>query len=117
MHKSINGWSFPRGAPIAEILPGIRDAGFAAFEPTLELEGELATNTDESSCRRTGEQIRAAGLQVASLACGLFWQAAYTSAEPALRERAKAWTLAGLDRARWLGTDVLLVVPGMVSHF
>jgi hexulose-6-phosphate isomerase len=103
--------------PIAEILPGIREAGFEGFEPTLELEGELATGTDECSCRRIGQQIRAAGLNVASLACGLFWQAAYTSPEPALREQARAWTLAGLDRARWLGTDVLLVVPGMVSHF
>ena len=117
MEKSINGWTFGRGASIIASARAARAAGFDAFEPTLELEGELSLESGEASCRQIGDQIRAAGLSVASLACGLFWQASYSSPEPPDRARAREWTLAGLDRARWLGTDALLVVPGLVSHF
>lgn len=117
MKKSINGWTFPADKPLAKIAAEVRAAGFVAFEPTMGTEGELSTTTDEQTVRKLGDQIRAAGLEVASLACGLFWQASYTSPDPKDREQAKAWTIAGLDRAKWLGTDALLVVPGMVSHF
>jgi hexulose-6-phosphate isomerase len=117
MNKSINGWTFPAGTALSEVIELVRSAGFEAFEPTLDQSGELSVTTDESTCRALGNQIRAAGLDIASLACGLFWQASYTSPDAADRARAMEWTIAGLDRARWLGTDVLLVVPGLVSHF
>lgn len=117
MKKSINGWTFAPGTALADVVKSVSAAGFEAFEPTLELEGELTVKSDERACRRMGEVIRDAGLEVASLACGLFWQASYTSPDAADRQRAKAWTIAGLDRAKWLGTDALLVVPGLVSHF
>jgi L-ribulose-5-phosphate 3-epimerase len=117
MQKSINGWSFPPGTRLADIARIAREAGLEAIEPTLELEGDLAITTDEATTRKFGDQIRAAGVQVASLACGLFWQAAYTSPDAADRQKAKAWTVSGLERARWLGTDALLVVPGMIVHF
>ncbi len=117
MKKSINGWTFPAGTSPADAAKAAGDAGFEAFEPTLEAKGELAVSTGETACRKLGDRIRETGLEVASLACGLFWQASYTSPDPADRARAKEWTIAGLDRARWLGTDALLVVPGLVSHF
>lgn len=117
MKKSINGWTFAAGTSLAEAAKAARAAGFEAFEPTLGLEGELTTTTEEATCRKLGDQIRRAGLEVASLACGLFWQACYTSPLAGDRARAKEWTMAGLDRAQWLGTDALLVVPGMISNF
>jgi hexulose-6-phosphate isomerase len=103
--------------PLAEVARAARGAGFDGLEPTLEQEGELAITTSEPACRKVGDMIRDAGLEVASLACGLFWQASYTSPDPEDRARARDWTIAGLDRARWLGTDTLLVVPGVVGHF
>ena len=36
----------------------------------------------------------------------------YGDADPAVRQQAQELTRAGLDRAAWLGTDALLVVPG-----
>lgn len=117
MKKSINRWTFPADKSLAEIAGTARDAGFDGLEPTLEREGELALATGEAACRKLGDMIRETGLDVASLACGLFWQASYTSPDPADRARAREWTIAGLDRARWLGTDTLLVVPGVVGHF
>ena len=118
MKKSINGWAFDRKTTsLAEAARQAKAAGFQAIEPTLELDGDLSVTTDEAGTRKVADQIRATGLEIASLACGLFWQAAYSSNEAADREKAKAWTVAGLERAHWLGTDALLVVPAMVSHF
>lgn len=116
MISSINGWTFPADMPIAQAARAAREAGFAGFEPTLNATGELTPTTDEAACRRIGDEIRAAGLQVVSLASGLFWQTHYTHADPLVRQAAIDLTVACLDRARWLGADVLLVVPGVVRR-
>lgn len=117
MVKSINGWTFPAGTPWAEAARLARSAGFGAIEPTLDPEGALTPTTGEVACRQMGEAIREAGLEVASLACGMFWQTHYASPIKADRNKARALTLAGLDRAQWLGAPALLVVPGVVGHF
>jgi len=116
MIKGINGWTFDRNLPIAEAVTIAGQAGFGAFEPILEAEGELTPTTDEKTCRQIGDTIADAGLKVASLACGLFWQTTYTSPDPTIRSRAMELTVAALDRARWLGAPVLLVVPGVVAR-
>ena len=117
MKKSINGWTFPAGKPIAEIVKEVKAAGFQAFEPTIGADGELNTASSEAACRKIGDTIRNAGLEVASAACGLFWEKHYTSPDAGVRKAAKELTVACLERAAWLGTDALLVVPGVVSHF
>ncbi len=117
MKKSINGWNFAPGTSWAAAARAARAAGFQAIEPTLEAEGELSITTGESACRRIGEQIREAGLEVASTACGLIWTLTYTSKDPAVRAKAHDLTLACLDRARWMGAPAILVLPGVVSHF
>ncbi len=116
MLKGINGWTLPTDMPIAEAVRLVRKVGFAAFEPTLNADGELTPTTDEASCRRIGDTIREAGLQVASLATALFWKTNYTSPDESVRTAAHELTIACLDRARWLGSGALLVVPGIVRH-
>lgn len=117
MTKGINGWTFPAGTPWADAARAAREAGFDAIEPVLDTEGELTPTTGESKCRQVAKAIREAGVEVASLACGLFWETHYASADPAVRTRARELTIAGLDRAHWLGAPALLVVPGVVAHF
>ncbi len=117
MKKSVNGWTFAPEMPLAEVVKVVQQAGFQAFEPTIGEEGELTVTTDESAVRRLGERIRAAGLEVASLATGLYWKYSLTSPDKTQREQARQVTIACLDRAKWLGTDALLVVPGLVAHF
>ncbi|HOJ53456.1 MAG TPA: sugar phosphate isomerase/epimerase family protein [Phycisphaerae bacterium] len=113
----INGWTFPSGTPWAEAARAARAAGFEALEPVLDAEGELSLLTDESSCRRLGDQIREAGLEIAGLATGLWWQTPLTSPDRAARQKALELGVAALDRARWLGAPVLLVVPGVVGRW
>ena len=114
MKKGLNGWTLPRNMPLAEAASAVRTAGFDTFEPGLESEGELSVTTDEPSVRAIGEQIRATGLQISSLALGLTNLTPYTSPDPAVRQQAMDITLAGLDRANWIGAKVLLVVPGRI---
>lgn len=117
MHKGINGWTFPAGTPWASAARQAREAGFACLEPILAAEGELTPETGEAECRALGEAIRAAGVQITALASGLFWQTPLTSPDPATREAAHSLAVAALDRARWLGADVLLMVPGVVGKW
>jgi len=114
--KGINGWAFPKGTPWGDAARQAKQAGFEAIEPTLETDGELTPETGEAECGRIGDAIREAGLEIASLATGLFWDKHYTAADPVVREQARELTRAALLRARWLGAPVLLVVPGMVCH-
>jgi L-ribulose-5-phosphate 3-epimerase len=116
MIPSINGWTFSADMPIGQAARAAREAGFAGFEPTLNAAGELTPATDEATCRHIGDDIRAAGMQVVSLASGMFWQTHYTHPDPVVRQAAFDLTITCLDRARWLGADVLLVVPGVVRR-
>ena len=117
MKKGINFWTFPKGTPLVEAAKQARDAGFETIEPVLDEHGEITQQTDETTCRALAEAVRDQGLEISSLACGMFWSTPYTSKSADIREQAKSLTLHMLDRAAWLGTDVILVVPGIVSHF
>ncbi len=114
MDKGINGWTFPADVPVLEAARIARGAGFEVFEPVLNAQGELTPETSEADCRRIADEIRAAGLQVTSVATGLWFQRHYTSLDPAVRQAARELTIACLDRAQWLGAQVLLVIPGFV---
>ena len=56
-----------------------------------------------------------AGIELYSVATGLYWTYNYTSANPENREKAKAITRKQLEVASWLGCDTILVVPGAVQ--
>jgi len=55
------------------------------------------------------------GLELYSVACGLYWTYNYTSANAENVARAKEITKKQLDVASWLGCDTILVVPGAVE--
>lgn len=115
MKKGINGWTF-EGMDIATAVDRARAAGFEVFEAIIAPEGELTPTTPEAEVRRIGDAIRAAGMQVTSVATKMWFQSHYTAGDPAVREAAIDLTIACLDRTRWLGADALLVVPGLVRH-
>ena len=55
------------------------------------------------------------GLELYSVASGLYWTYNYTSGDEKNREKAKAITKKQLEIASWLGCDTILVVPGAVK--
>lgn len=116
MKKSINGWTFEAGLPVARAARRAAAAGFEAFEPVAYASGPLTVDGDERSWREAGDAIRGAGLDVASLACGLFWRWNYTSPDAADRTKAMELTTVLVQRAAWLGAPAVLVVPGCVGE-
>jgi L-ribulose-5-phosphate 3-epimerase len=115
MLLSINAWTFPPGTDPRALAQAAAQAGFEAVELTMGLQGSLTTRTSEGECSQIARIFQDAGLKIASLATDLFWQCNYGDADPHVHRQAGELTQAGLDRAAWLGTDALLVVPAVVG--
>jgi len=119
MKKSINYWACPGGGDgsksISEFLHEAKAAGFEAVELCCGESGELSLDTTEGTARRIADQAREADVEIASLASGLLWKYPLTSGDPSVRERAIRIVRKGLQIAAWVGTDALLVVPGVVT--
>jgi L-ribulose-5-phosphate 3-epimerase len=118
MKKSINYWAFPGGGDgskdIVEFLSEAKAAGFEAVELCYGESGELSTDTDEPAARAIARKAKDIGIEIGSVATGLFWKYSLTSDDPAMRDKAKDVVRKGLHIAAWTGTDALLVVPGVV---
>jgi len=117
MKSSLNLWSYsgPRDdlKALAAFLTKVKKAGFQAVEPTVD--GSLSVDSGERDASELKKVIDDAGLEVASLAAGLYWQDSFTADDPAVRARAVECTRKLVRIAEWLGTDAVLVLPGMVS--
>jgi len=121
MIKSINYWSFPGGLegirPVAEVFEEARKAGFDAVEVCLSETGDVSLQTTEASARRVLQAARDAGVQIASVACGLFWEKSLTANDPHVRAEAMAIACKLIEVAAWLEVDAVLLVPGAVDVF
>jgi len=119
MKKSINYWAFPGGGDgtkrIGEFLREAQAAGFDAVELCFGETGELALDSSERLVRAIEADAIKVGIEIASVATGLFWKYSLTSGDAATREKAKEIVRKGLQIAAWAGTDALLVVPGVVT--
>jgi len=115
MQKGISISAFGPVLSPAEAAKQAAAAGFPVLEPAVMESGPLRIDSDEAAYRAAGEAIRAAGLQVGPLACDLHWNCSFTSPDPQERMRAHELAVALLDRARWVGASVVIVVPGVVG--
>lgn len=115
MQRSVNAWFFEAGTSPADMARQCAEAGMEALELVVDQDGPITPTTSEADCRNIGRQVREAGIEVASLATILFWHHNYGSDNPADRLKAEDLTLAMLDRAAWLGTNAILVVPAVVG--
>lgn len=115
MKKGINIWSFPEQTSIAEGIAIAKDAGFEGIELSLNENGPLSL---ESSAQEIGDIRKLAedaGIELTSLASGLYWSYSMTSANAATREKAQDIVKKQLEAAAILGVDTILVIPGAVG--
>ncbi|MFC4778175.1 sugar phosphate isomerase/epimerase family protein [Paenibacillus sp. GCM10023252] len=115
MQKGINIWSFPGDMNITACIRTAKDAGFDGIELALNETGELSlgsTSDEVRSYRRLAEDI---GIELTSLASGLYWSYSLTSSSAATRAKAKDIVRKQLEFASILGVDTILVVPGAVG--
>lgn len=114
MKKGISIWSFAE-TDLKKCLELAKDAGFDGVELALDEQGVISlssTKEDILSIKKMAEEI---GIELYSVASGLYWTYNYTSANESNREKAKAITRKQLEIASWLGCDTILVVPGAVK--
>lgn len=117
MRRAINTRVFGPQVDPAEAARRCAEVGFEGMELTIEPEVPLTSGTDEKTCRRLRQDIRDAGVRVTSLTMRDHREASYGSPVEAERERARAMTLAMLDRAMWLGAGAIVVVPAIVGEW
>ncbi len=123
MKKSINYWSFAErlasGSKMSleDCMQLAKKAGFEAIELTVAEEGELnldSTRRDVAKIVETAEEV---GIELSSLATGLFWDYSLSSSNDKVRDKAKGIVKKMLELASYLGVDTILVVPGSVDVF
>jgi L-ribulose-5-phosphate 3-epimerase len=116
LKKAINMWAFPPEKPVRDAMALAREAGFSGIELVFAKEGEITARSTAAEMRALGADARAMGLEITSLATGLLWQHPLSSDDPAVRAEGKAIVRKMLELAQALGTDTILIVPGLVGR-
>ena len=114
MKKGISIWSFPAQS-LAENFALAKDAGFEGVEVALAEDGEVNLKSTEKDLLKVKEDAKNAGIELYSVASGLYWDYWLTSDDKAEREKAKDIVKIQLEAAKTLGADTILVVPGSVN--
>lgn len=115
MKMGINEWSFPAGLTVFEQMEMAKKAGFHGYEPAFSAEGPISLTSSEQSIREVARAAKDIGIELTSLASGLYWSYPCTSSDKAVREKSAEIIKKQLEAAAVLGVDVILVVPGMVA--
>lgn len=113
MKKGINIWSFPEGT-LAESFALAKDAGFDGVEVGLLAEGEVSLKSTEKDLLAVKQSAKDNGIELYSVATGLYWDHWLTDDCPKERQVAKDVVKKHLEVAKTLGCDTILVVPGSV---
>ncbi|HYG75890.1 MAG TPA: sugar phosphate isomerase/epimerase family protein [Planctomycetota bacterium] len=120
MKKGITYWSFEGGlegkADTEAVMKQAKAAGFDSIELAVP-GGALSFDSSEAQCSDIARLAKSIGIEISSVATGVYWGTSLTANDPAVRKQAVEYTKKLLQIARWLGTDAILVVPGAVDVF
>lgn len=115
MKKGISIWSFPEGT-LAENFALAADAGFEGVEVALdESAGEITLESTEKELLAVKHQAKENGIELYSVACGLYWNYFLNDEDEAIRTKAQDIVKKQLETAAILGCDSILVIPGCVN--
>lgn len=114
MKKGISIWSFCE-PDLKKCFELAKDAGFDGVELALDETGPVSMESTKEEILKVKKMAEEIGIQLYSVASGLYWTYNYTSDNMENREKAKAITKKQLQVASWLGCDTILVVPGAVK--
>lgn len=113
--KGISIWAFQNGSDIPACIRAAADAGFEGIELALNEAGPLGLDASDSELRGYRQQADDAGIEITSLATGLYWSYPLTASVPEIRAKSEEIVRRQLDTAAVLGVDTILVVPGTVG--
>ena len=114
MKKGISIWSFAE-QDLRKCMMLAKDAGFDGVELSLDETGIVSMTSTKEDILKVKAMAEEVGIELYSLASGLYWTYNYTSANEENVKRAKEITKKQLEVASWLGCDTILVVPGAVE--
>jgi len=115
MKKGINIWSFPAGTTIEQAMRMANHYGYDGIELSLGETGPLSLQSSDSDIRAIRSLADDIGIEVCSLATGLYWTYSFSADDPEIREKAKNITRFQLHAAKLLNAGAILVVPGCVG--
>ncbi len=115
MKKAISVWSFPSDWKLDRIFQAAKQAGFDGVEVALAEGGEVHLEASAQEMEQVKALAEKHGIELFSVATGLYWSYSLTSNDALVREKAKNIVKKQLQVAKWLGCDAILVVPGLVS--
>ncbi len=113
MKKGISIWSFG-SMSVAESLRLAKNAGFDGVELALNETGETSLESKPSEFAEIKKLTEELGLELYSVACGLYWDYSITDDDKAVRAKAEDIVKKEIDMAAALGCDSCLVIPGTV---
>ncbi|MBR2916925.1 MAG: sugar phosphate isomerase/epimerase [Clostridia bacterium] len=114
MKKGISIWSFAE-TDLKKCMLLAKDAGFDGIELALDEHGMVSMDSTEEDIKKVKAMADEVGIELYSVASGLYWTYNYTSANEENVKKAKEVTKKQLQVAAWLGCDTILVVPGAVE--
>ncbi|MHB0911958.1 MAG: sugar phosphate isomerase/epimerase family protein [Armatimonadota bacterium] len=121
LKKGISYWSFPGGLegtkPAAEAIAEAKKLGYDSLEFCLSGTGDVSLETTEGKAKEIVKMAKDSGLELSSLATGLFWGKSLSASDPAMRAEALEIGKKLIDVAAWLEVGAVLVVPGSVDVF
>ncbi len=115
MKKGINAWSFPAGMGAKECIRLAKSAGFDGIELALAETGELSLSGGEKEALELKAYAKETGIELSSLASGLYWDYPLTSNDEAIRRKGLDVAKKQLETAAAIGVDTILLIPGAVG--
>ena len=107
--------AFPSDWSLERIFKEARENGFDGVELWLTEDGIVRLDSTRDDMEKVKELAKKYGIELYSLASGLYWQYSLTDADSVVREKAKGIVRKQLELAHDLGCDTILVIPGCVG--
>lgn len=115
MKKGISIWSFP-AMSLNDSFALAKKAGFEGVEVALdEKNGEITLSSTEKDLLEIKKQANDNGIELYSVASGLYWSYFLNDDDEAVRSKAQDIVKKQLECASVLGCESILVIPGCVN--
>lgn len=94
LHKGINIWSFDQSRSIEQCMRLAKDAGFEGIELAMAKDGPLGLTSSDQEILAVKALAQEIGIQICSLATGLYWQYSLTATRLKSGRRQNRWCAA-----------------------
>ena len=119
--KSLNYWSAPGGLDgtlaLKEFFSIAAKHRFPAVEVAIGETGELNLETSQSECETILKMAERVGVQIASVASGIYWSRSLGDESSEARDQAADDLEKMIRITGWLRCNTLLTIPGSVDVF